>query len=74
MDRTEKGVAGMPLRRLGFPSGLVLAVVAMGPAAAMGAAMGDAGTDGSSVRRKGTNRVGSAASLTLAPQGWIFPW
>jgi hypothetical protein len=76
VDRTEKGVAGMPLRRLVFLSGLVLAVVAIGPAAAMGAAKGDVGTDGSSVKRKGTNRVGSAASLTLAraPRGWIFPW
>jgi hypothetical protein len=40
VDRTEKGVAGMPLRKLVFLSGLVLAVVAMSPAAAIGAAKG----------------------------------
>jgi hypothetical protein len=40
VDRTEKGLAGMPLRKLIFLSGLVLAVVAMTPAAAMGAAKG----------------------------------
>jgi hypothetical protein len=37
-----KGVALMPLRKLIFLSGLVLAVVAMTPAAAMGAAKGTA--------------------------------
>ena len=41
VDRTEKGMAGMPLRRLILISGLVLAVVAMSPAAAMGAASGN---------------------------------
>lgn len=40
MVPTEKGVAGMALRRLIFLSGLVLAVVAISPAAAMGAANG----------------------------------
>ena len=39
-DRTKKGVAAMPLPKLIVLSGLVLAVVAMTPAPAMGAANG----------------------------------
>src|SRR5215207_4376638 len=37
---TQKGVAGMPIRRLIFLSSLVLAVAALSPAAALGAAKG----------------------------------
>ena len=37
---TQKGVAGMPLRRLIFLSSLVLAVAALSPATALGAANG----------------------------------
>ena len=40
MDPTGKEAAGMPLRKTLFLSSLVLAVVAMTPAAAMGAAKG----------------------------------
>ena len=40
MDQTEKGVAEVPLRKPIILSGLVLAVVVMGPTAAIGAAKG----------------------------------
>jgi autotransporter adhesin len=63
VNRTEKGVAGMPVRRLILISGLVLAVVAMSPAAAMGAAKGtDRPLKGTSTGTNTVNLVTGAAT------------
>jgi len=72
LDRTEKGVARMPLRKLIFLSGCALAVLAMTPATAMGATKGTdrplTGTTTSTATINlitGSGTIGSSGQLSL---------